>query len=86
VDEASKAFAVCVQGGAILAVLGSIPRHVKAMFAGSGRQEPGGIATGDLHRGRVRTDGDGGVLLEKRIEEHCSGCGRSSVPGSSAAC
>ncbi len=33
-DEASKAFAICIQGGAILAVLGLYWKHVAQMFRG----------------------------------------------------
>src|SRR5206468_3141598 len=42
-NEASKAYLIVIQGGAILAVLGVYFRHVKAMLAGLAGKNPAGL-------------------------------------------
>jgi len=71
--EAADAFAICIQGGAILAVLGLYWRHVKQMIAGLLGKDPSGlrllinVVVGFLPAAVI------GVLINDWIEEKLFG-------------
>lgn len=71
-DEAN-AYAICIQAGAIAAVLGLYRARVAAMVAGlRGRDEPGRRMAVNLLAAVVPA-GTLGLLLERRIEQHLFG-------------
>lgn len=71
--EAADAFAICIQGGAILAVLGLYWKHVKQMLLGLIGKDPGGLKllfnliAGFLPAAVV------GLVLHHWIEDHLFG-------------
>jgi undecaprenyl-diphosphatase len=66
-DEASRAFAICIQAGAIAAVLGLYLPRVQAMIAGSQRELLGKLALAFLPAAGL------GLLAEKWIDSHLFG-------------
>src|SRR5689334_1884829 len=72
-DKASRTFAVCVQAGAIVAVLGVFARRVGQMLRGLIGQNPAGLRLALQILVAFAPAAVVGLLFEKKIEEHLFG-------------